>query len=50
MATAAALAAARVEEKLVLPSDDFFAAVKYNVVGSLRDQVRGHALPRTIFS
>ena len=43
MATATAAVAARgvAEEKLVLPSDDFFAAVKYNVVGSLRDQVSG---------
>lgn len=28
------------EEKLALPSADFFSAVKYHVVGSLQDQVR----------
>ena len=39
MATSAAAAVEGAKEKLVLPSDDFFAAVKYNVVGSLRDQV-----------
>ena len=27
------------EEKLTVPSDDFFAAVKYHVIGSLQDQV-----------